>query len=136
MNVKSYLVMGTFAGVVSCCCATSSGLKSTSAYAAETKPQTIERDYFVKGMTCGGCVSGVKKALSRAGIEKNQIIDVDYSKPDPEHKIGHAKIRFSESQYRGQETDCRIIKEIKDNPGYIAYLDPANTDPCNIEKGK
>lgn len=136
MTLKSFFTSSTLLGVISCCCATSSNFNSTVAYAAEPKTQTIERDYLVKGMTCAGCVFGVKKALGRAGLEKDQIIDVDYSKPDPEHKIGHAKVRFQESKYRGQETDCKIIKEIKDNPGYVAYLDPGNTDPCGLEKTK
>ena len=116
-----------------CCC---SGPSSKMALAAEAKsqPAAIERDYFVKGMTCGGCVFGVKKALSRAGIEKSQVEEVDYKKPDPEHKIGHAKVKFSKDQYHGEETDCKIIKEIHDNPGYVAYLNPTDTDPCKLGK--
>lgn len=107
----------------------------SSAFAAEMpvkQENSIERDYLVKGMTCDGCVFGVKKALSRAGLSKDQIIDVDYKKPDPENKIGHAKVKFSKNQYQGKETDCKIVKEIKENPGYIAYWDQANTNPCGL----
>lgn len=106
------------------------------AYGSETesKAATTERDYLVKGMTCSGCVFGVKKALKRAGLTQDEIIEVDHKKPDPGHKVGHAKVRFAKDQYKGDATDCKIIKEIRDNPGYVAYLDPANTDPCKLGK--
>lgn len=145
-SFTSLFISGAIAAAGSCCCGPSSkialaccgGPSSKVALAGEEKPQsaTIERDYLVKGMTCSGCVFGVKKALNRAGIEKSQIEEVDYKKPDPEHKIGHAKVKFSKDQYKGEETDCKIVKEIKENPGYIAYWDPATTDPCGLEKKK
>lgn len=37
---------------------------------------------------------------------------------------------------KGQETDCHIVKEIRDNPGYLAYWDAKNTDPCGLDHGK
>jgi copper chaperone CopZ len=133
--MRLFFVTGLFiSGLIAaaaCCC---SGPGASVALASESEAVTVERDYFVKGMTCAGCVFGVKKALNRAGVEKSQIEEVDYKKPDPEHKIGHAKVKFSKDQYKGKETDCKIIKEIKDNPGYVAYLDPANTDPCKLGK--
>lgn len=104
------------------------GLFAAASFAGET----VERDYMVKGMTCGGCVIGVKKALERAGVSKEQIIDVDYRKPDPKNKIGHAKVSFSKDQYKGQETDCRIVQEIKDKAGFTAYWDSSNQNPCNL----
>ena len=102
--------------------------------ASETeKPQTIERYYFVKGMTCGGCVFGVKKALERVGIKKEQILEVDYRSPDPKNHVGHAKVRFSKNEYKGQETDCKIVGEIKNNPGYTVYWDQQETNPCKLK---
>ena len=61
---------------------------------------------------------------------------MDSTKPEPKKKIGHAKIKFLAFQHKGLETDCRIVKEIRENPGYIAYWDNSNTDPCglNIKK--
>ncbi len=108
------------------------GLPPASGSETETKAESVERDYLVKGMTCGGCVFGVKKALKRAGLEQDQILEVDYKKPDPKNKVGHAKVKFTKDQYKGEATDCKIIREIRDSPGYIAYFDPANTDPCKL----
>jgi len=121
-----------FVAMICCGCPTKS---SNNAFGADkAKQESIERYYFVKGMTCGGCVFGVKAALKRAGIEKSQILDVDYRTPDPENKIGHAKVTIPKEQYKGTDTDCKIVKEIKNNPGYLAYWDASNTDPCGLEK--
>lgn len=145
-SFTNLLISGAIAAAACCCNGPSSKMalaccggpssKIAPAGEASSQPATIERDYLVKGMTCEGCVFGVKKALDRAGVEKNRIEEVEYKKPDPEHKIGHAKVKFSKDQYKGQETDCKIVKEIRDNPGYIAYWDSANIDPCGLEKKK
>jgi len=101
--------------------------------ASETEEQkTIDRYYFVKGMTCGGCVFGVKKALERVGVKKEKILEVDYRSPDPKNHMGHAKVRFSKNEYKGQETDCKIVSEIKSNPGYTVYWDKQNMNPCQL----
>lgn len=131
-SLYSIFITGFF---LSCCFNVPSNLiSSTEARADEEKAQIVERDYLVKGMTCAGCVFGVKKALERAGIERSQILEVDYRKPDPDHKVGHAKIRFPKGQHKGEETDCKIVKAIRDNPGYVAYLDASNTNPCKFGK--
>jgi copper chaperone CopZ len=93
--------------------------------------ETIERYYYIKGMTCGGCAFGVKQALKKAGLSKQQIIEVDYSSPDPDNQIGHAKVAFAKADYLGIETDCKIIKTIKKSPGYIAYWDKKIQTPCD-----
>ena len=118
---------------IACCCDISPiGFSSqANASGAEEKPETIERDYFVKGMTCAGCVFGVKKALERAGVARTEIVAVEYDKPDPENKIGHAKVRFSKLNYHGKNTDCKIVKEILSNPGYVAFWEESNQNPCN-----
>lgn len=92
----------------------------------------IERYYYVKGMTCAGCVFGVKAALKRAGVPKENIKEVTYKEPDPDNHIGHAVVDFAAADYKGLESDCKIIKEIKSSPGYLAYTDPKNTNPCNL----
>ncbi|MFQ5647254.1 MAG: mercuric transporter MerT family protein [bacterium] len=96
----------------------------------QSKGEFVERYYFVRGMTCSGCNFSVKKALKRAGLTDDQILEVDFSSPDPKRKIGHAKVRFPVKQYKGKETDCRIVKQIKENPGYMVYLEPDNPNPC------
>ena len=103
---------------------------------AALSDEWIERDYLVKGMTCGGCVFGVKSALKRAGLESSQILEVDYKTPDPKNKIGYAKVRFSKSDYKGLDTDCKIINAIRDNLGYQVYWDSKNKEPCLDRSGK
>lgn len=136
LSLSSVLMVGAFT-IGLCCC---QGPKSLSniAMAAEIKTEApvSERDYLIQGMTCSGCEFGVKKALGRAGVEKNQIAIVDYKNPEPEKKIGHAKIKFMNGQHKGLETDCRIVKEIRENPGYITYWDASNTDPCGLNTKK
>ncbi len=134
MKLFSLPLVSTALSIAACCCSGPSA-RFTSVLAAEktVQAETVERTLFIKGMTCSGCVFGVKSALERAGISKDQIIEVDYKKPDRENKIGHAKLKLSASQYKTGETDCRIIKEIKKNPGYVAYWDASNTDPCNLK---
>ncbi len=135
-SFSSALMAGAFT-IGACCC---QGPKSLSniAMAAEIKSEALvsERDYLIQGMTCSGCEFGVKKALARAGVEKNQIDVVDARSPEPEKKIGHAKIKFAIGQHKGFKTDCRIVKEIRENPGYIAYWDASNTDPCGLNPKK
>lgn len=135
-SFSSVLMVGAFT-IGACCC---QGPKSFSniAVAAEINSEVpvSERDYLIQGMTCSGCEFGVKKALGRAGVEKSQIAVVDYKSPEPENKIGHAKIKFMNGQHKGLETDCRIVKEIRENPGYIAYWDASDTDPCGLNKKK
>lgn len=106
------------------------GCKKPAPDATATTAGWIEKDYLVKGMYCAGCVISVKIALARAGIPTEQIIEVDYSQPDPANHIGHVKLRFSKDQYRGLETDCRIVTEIFKSPGYTVYWDPKNLNPC------
>lgn len=96
------------------------------------KTDPVERDYLVKGMTCSGCVFGVKKALERAGVARSEILAVEYDKPDPAKSIGHAKVRFSKSEYKGKETDCKIAKEILSNPGYQVFWDRVDQNPCKL----
>lgn len=130
----SFIVAYGIVGLVCCGCPVKSISSVALAAESEVKSQSVERYYFVKGMTCGGCVFGVKKALQRAGLSKDQILEVDYSTPDAANQVGHAKVKFPADQYKGAETDCKIAKEIKSNPGYLVYWEKSNTDPCGIEK--
>lgn len=135
-SLSSAVFAGAFT-IGACCCQGPKAL-SNIAVAAEIKSEAAvsERDYLIQGMTCSGCEFGVKKALGRAGVGKSQIAVVDYKKPEPDKKIGHAKIKFLKDQHKGLETDCRIVKEIRENPGYIAYWDASNADPCGLNAKK
>lgn len=99
---------------------------------AETKSEDIERYYFVKGMYCGGCKLGVKAALKDSSLKIKKIVEVDINSPDPDNKIGHAIVKFSKENYHGQETDCKVAKKIKDDLGYLAYWDKAESNPCKL----
>ena len=120
--------------ILACPCCT--GSKASTALAAEKKieqkSETVERYYFVKGMHCGGCKLGVKSALKDSALKVHEIVEIDHNSPDPENKVGHAKVRFLKSDYQGKETDCKIAKKIKDDLGYAAYWDKTNTNPCDI----
>jgi mercuric ion transport protein len=97
---------------------------STVSQAKSTKTATKVRTLYIEGMTCAGCELGVRKALERSGIKSVNILTVDHSTPNPEKNIGSAIINVSES------LNCKIIKEIKKSPGYIAYWSLENKKPC------
>ena len=96
------------------------------------KPESwIERNYLVKGMFCGGCALGVKRALKAAGLTEAQILEVEASSPDPSNRLGHAKVKLSKELYQGTQTDCQIVKAIEThNPRLSVYWDPKNKKPC------
>jgi len=85
---------------------------------------------YVEGMTCGGCEIGVREALRRAGLSDKEILSVDHSNPFPDKKIGSAIIKIN------KEAECKIIKEIKTSPGYIAYWSFEDKDPCHLNTPK
>ncbi|MFK8138557.1 MAG: heavy-metal-associated domain-containing protein [Bdellovibrionales bacterium] len=95
--------------------------------------EMIEKTYFVKGMHCGGCESGVKQSLLHlAGVKKEQIVEVTYSKPDPDNEIGSVVLKFNKDDYKGKATDCKLAKAIKKNPGYDLYWEKGNQNPCKL----
>lgn len=83
---------------------------------------------YIKGMTCGGCELGVREALKRAGLKETEILSIDHSNPKPKESIGSAVIKVSD------ETGCKIIKEIKESPGYVAFWSFDNKNPCGDSK--
>jgi hypothetical protein len=124
------LALTSFAFLACPCC---TGSKANAAgKSAEVKSEDVERYYFVKGMYCGGCKIGVRAALKDPSLKIKEVVEVDINSPDPENKIGHAVVKFSKENYRGQETDCKVAKKIKDDMGYVAYWDKTNTDPCKM----
>ncbi len=79
---------------------------------------------YIKGMTCGGCELGVREALKRAGLKDADILSIDHSNPKPKETIGSAVIKVSD------EAGCKVIKEIKKSPGYVAFWTFENKKPC------
>ena len=51
----------------------------------------VSKKYFVKGMTCGGCILGVKTALGKSELLK--IIDKDI-------EVGQATLQFEKIAIR------------------------------------
>lgn len=142
MKLLSFIPLLGLASFVMLACPCCTGSKAGVAAASETekmiekkaevKSEDVERYYFVKGMHCGGCKLGVKAALKDSSLKIKEIVEVDINSPDPDNKIGHAVVKFSKENYRGQESDCKIVKKIKDDLGYLAYWDKADSNPCKL----
>ena len=82
-------------------------------------------------MFCGGCALGVKKALKAIGISEDHMLEVDPTSADPTNRIGHAKIRFAKTEYKGMQTDCEVVKAIEShNPRLSVYWDAKVKKPC------
>lgn len=86
--------------------------------------------YYVDGMHCQGCVSGVRSALKHLGYKNNQITKIDFSTKAEAKNTGHFELQFLDGQYKGQETDCAIVSLIKKNPGYVVYWNKKDKMPC------
>ncbi|MEC9282344.1 MAG: hypothetical protein VX642_06500 [Bdellovibrionota bacterium] len=95
--------------------------------------EVLEKTYLIKGMHCGGCESGVRQSfIHLGGLKDEQIKLVDHTKPDIKNKIGTAVVLWEKSEYKGQESDCKLAKAVKKNPGYVLYWDEKNQNPCNL----
>lgn len=90
--------------------------------------QAKVKTLYIKGMTCGGCELGVREALKKAGIKDEEILNVDHSSPKPQESIGSAVIKISDV------LGCKVIKEIKESPGYEAFWSFDNRNPCGGSK--
>lgn len=102
---------------------------SSSIFASSTT-----KKYYVKGMHCGGCESGVRASLIElGGLKDAEVVKVDSQTPDAKNQIGHVVIKFSDTKYEGEITDCKLAKAIKQNPGYDLYWDLKNTNPCKLK---
>jgi copper chaperone CopZ len=78
----------------------------------------VSKKYFVKGMTCGGCIFGVKTALGKA--ESLHIIDKDI-------EVGTATLQFDKNNYNANETDCAVTKSIEKVTEFKVFLDKEHT---------
>jgi copper chaperone CopZ len=93
----------------------------------------LTKKYYVKGMHCGGCESGVRASLIElGGLKDAEVVKVDSQTPDAKNQIGHVVIKFTDTKYEGNKTDCKLAKAIKKNPGYELYWDLKDTNPCKL----
>lgn len=76
--------------------------------------EIITRNYFVKGMTCGGCVFSVKSALNKE--ENLGVAEKDIS-------VGIARIIFKKESYKEKETDCNVTMAIESKTEFKVFLD-------------
>ena len=109
----------------------SSPIILSSVSQAENKKITAEgkvMTLYIEGMTCGGCELGVREALKRAGLKDSAILSVDLAERSPKKSIGQAIIKIS------NDFTCKVVKEIKESPGYLAYWSFENKKPCGEEK--
>lgn len=79
----------------------------------EGEGKFIEKSFFVKGMTCAGCIVAVEKALLQ---EKSSIKDYDV-------RVGEMRIQFYRETYQGAKTDCLVEKLVQGETPYHVYLD-------------
>jgi copper chaperone CopZ len=86
------------------------------------------RAYYIKGMTCGGCIYHVKKALD----EDSKLIK--FSEKNVE--IGEVTVAFKNNDYKGPETDCLITKSIEGKTGYKVFADKKFTKSSCERKQK
>ena len=96
-------------------------LISTPTFASST----LTKNYYVKGMTCGGCILGVKIALKKA--EDVKFLEQNVS-------VGVANIKFNEKLYKGEETDCKVSKAIEKYTEYKVFLDETYKKPACTQK--
>lgn len=76
--------------------------------------ENVTRNYFMKGMTCGGCIFSVKSALNK---------EEDLGIAEKDINVGTAKIIFKKESYKIKETDCKVAKAIENKTEYKVFLD-------------
>lgn len=78
----------------------------------------VAKKYFVKGMTCGGCIVGVKTALNKSTELKIAEKDVE---------VGEATLKFEKSNYKEAVTDCDVTKTIEKVTEFKVFLNKEHT---------
>ncbi|WP_419168267.1 hypothetical protein [Halobacteriovorax sp.] len=90
-------------------------LISTTTFASNS----VTKNYYVKGMTCGGCILGVKVALKKAEIINFLEQDVF---------VGVVKIKFNKKFYSGDKTDCKVSEAIERYTEFKVFLDQGHNN--------
>lgn len=78
----------------------------------------VTKKYFVKGMTCGGCIIGVKMALNRS---------TELNITDKKIEVGEAVLKFKKENYKEKKTDCNITKTIEKVTEFKVFLNKKYT---------
>ncbi len=86
---------------------------ATKSQKLESMGDFVEKSFYVKGMTCAGCIVSVEKALLQ---EKSRIQDYQVG-------IGQMVVRFNTDRYEGMKTDCLVAKAVEVQTPYLVYLD-------------
>ncbi len=80
--------------------------------------ELVSKEYFVPGMTCGGCIIAVKLALGKS--DQLKIIDKNID-------IGVARLQFDKESYKIGETDCEVTTSIEKVTEFKVFLDKDHT---------
>lgn len=83
-------------------------------YLHASNGEMISKKYYVKGMTCGGCIISAKIALNKS--DKLRIKEKKIS-------VGEAVLTFHQSDYKQRETDCNITKAVEQYTEFQVFLD-------------
>lgn len=78
----------------------------------------VTKKYFVKGMTCGGCIIGVKIALNQA---------TEFNITDKKIEVGEVILKFEKENYKEEKIDCSITKTIEKVTEFKVFLDKEHT---------
>lgn len=95
---------------------------SPSTSAEEEIMDGMTKTYYVKGMTCGGCILHVSTALDR------NMKTIAYAQK--KIGVGTLKLTFKRENYKDQETDCAIISAIESSTEYKVFYDEQFKSPA------
>jgi len=109
--MKTLILMMTLMTLTSC-------QESKTADKNELGSDVVSKNYFVKGMTCGGCIIGVKSAL-------NKSVGLNIFAKDIE--VGKATLQFKKKNYKKSLTDCAVTKSIEKVTEFKVFLDSGLT---------
>lgn len=88
--------------------------KSTFRNKSSSNVNAVVKEYYIKGMTCAGCIVGVQNALKKATNLPLEGEDVS---------VGKMLLRFSKNDYAAFKTDCMVSTAVESATEYKVYLD-------------
>ena len=71
----------------------------------------FSQTYFIKGMSCGGCVKSLKSSL-----DKNPNLNL----LDSNIEVGSATLKFKNNQ---KDINCKVVHAIEGTTEYKVFLD-------------
>lgn len=96
----------------------SSCQKKTIKEVKGTNKHFVSKKYFIKGMTCGGCILSVKLALNKA--ENLKIVNKNIT-------VGIVTLQFMKREYHEKITNCIVSKTIEKMTDFTVYLNKGHT---------